>query len=129
MLKVIGYCGLNCSKCYIQTGNLGKAVENLWFEIEQANLNKYWEEIPILGDYSSFEKTLHGLTKLQCSEFCRSDGGNPECAIRICCREKNFEGCWSCSKFENCDKLMEDFLKLIQKINEIGLDNFIAMDN
>ena len=33
---------------------------------------------------------------------CQSGGGPPDCAIRICAREKGYELCSSCADLEGC---------------------------
>ena len=89
-----------------------------------------WKEIPFLGEYEPFEKSLDGLAALRCPEACRGGGGPPWCKIRKCCQKKGFDGCWECTEFETCNKLKDEdkdaFIKRIKRIKRIGIDGFIA---
>ena len=35
---------------------------------------------------------------------CRNGGGPPDCAIRICARERGYERCSSCADLEGCTR-------------------------
>jgi hypothetical protein len=76
---------------------------------------------------------LGALVKLRCRKGCKNGGGNPTCAMKLCCNRKGHEGCWECVDFENCKKM--EFLKTnhgdahiknMRKIKRKGTKEFLA---
>jgi len=127
---LIAYCSLNCAKCFGYKMTVSEVAKNLRRELRAAKLKGAWKEIPFLGEYEPFEKSLDGLAALRCPEACRGGGGPPWCKIRKCCQKKGFDGCWECTEFETCNKLKDEykdaFIKRIKRIKRIGIDGFIA---
>ena len=105
---------------------VSEAAKNLRREMRAAKLKEAWSDIPFLGEYAPFKKSLDGLAALRCTKACRGGGGNPWCKIRKCCQKKVFDGCWECADFETCDKLTQRYVKNIRKIKKIGVDAFMA---
>ncbi len=116
--KMIGYCGLNCGECFAYKQTVSEAAKALRRELRTAKLKEFWAEVPFLGEYEPFKKSLDGLTKFRCTKVCRDGGGNPWCKIRLCAQKKKYIGCWECAEFEPCNKLMERYKKEIRKINK-----------
>ncbi len=127
---LIAYCSLNCAKCFGYKMTVSEVAKNLRRELRAAKLKGAWKEIPFLGEYEPFKKSLDGLAALRCPEACRGGGGPPWCKIRKCCQKKGFDGCWECTEFETCNKLKDEdkdaFIKRIKRIKRIGIDGFIA---
>jgi len=103
--NLIAYCGLNCSECFSFKMTVSEAAKNLRRELRAAKLKNAWKEIPFLGDYEPFKKSIDGLAMLRCPKGCRGGGGNPWCKIRKCCQKKGFWSCADCTLVKSCQKL------------------------
>jgi len=123
--NLIAYCGLNCAECFGYKMTVSEAAKSLRRELRAAKLKDAWKEIPFLGEYVPFKKSLDGLAMLRCPKACRGGGGNPWCKIRKCCLKKGFDGCWQCADFEACNKLQEEYVKNIKRIKRVGVSGFI----
>ena len=123
-LSPVGYCGLDCAGCFSYTKTVSEAAKSLRRELRVARLKDAWNDVPFLGEYEPFKKTLDGLARFRCSKLCREGGGNPWYRIRKCCQKEGIEGCWQCADFETCNKLAARYLKNIRKIKEVGIDGF-----
>ena len=119
--SLVAYCGLDCTECFVYKKTVSEATKSLRREMRAAKLKEAWKDIPFLGEYESFKKTLDGLARLRCSKTCHDGGGNPWCKIRKCCQKKGFDGCWECADFETCNKLVERYIKAIRKIKKAEL--------
>jgi len=108
---------------------VSEAAKSLRRELRAAKLKDAWKDIPFLGEYEPFKKALDGLAMLRCTNACRGGGGNPWCKIRKCCQKKGFVGCWGCTDFETCNKLLERYIKNLKKIKRVGIDGFIKAKN
>lgn len=117
--NLVAYCGLYCPKCYKNT--IAEAAESLRTELENAKA----KGAGFLENISEIEENLNSLIKLRCSKFCREGGGKSSCKIKICCNNKNIEGCWKCEDFETCPNLKEQFIGNIREIKKLGIDAFI----
>jgi len=73
---------------------------------------------------------LEWLTTEDCPG-CMGGGGNPECAIRLCAKERGLAGCWECSE-DPCEKLQEidqgyaGARENRQRIRDTGLEAWLA---
>jgi len=102
---VIAYCGIDCSKCFSHKRTVSDSARKLRRELRSANQKDLWKEVPFLGDYKEFKKTLDGLAMLRCSRMCRGGGGNPWCKIRSCAKGKGYWSCFECNDVLTCAKL------------------------
>ncbi len=100
-LELATYCGLYCDACAIKNGQIRNAATAF-----QGMLNAYdypegaltaADFFPAAKYYPEFDGVLEWLTTQDCPG-CLQGGVNPECAIRICAREKGLAGCWKCSQ-------------------------------
>ena len=124
-ISLVGYCGLDCAECFVYKMTVSETAKSLRRELRAAKLKEAWSDIPFLGEYAPFKKTLDGLAMLRCTKACRGGGGNPWCKIRRCCQRKGFDGCWECADFETCNKLVERYVKNLKTIKKVGISNFI----
>ena len=124
--NIIAYCGLNCFECFVYTKTISEAAKALRREMRAARLKNDWAEIPFLGEYEPFKKTLDSLAGFRCNKVCRDGGGNPWCKIRKCVQKKGFEGCWECADFNACNKLWEKHLNNLKKMKKVGIGGFIT---
>lgn len=103
------YCGLYCGDCIPSNQKLFDFAGNLAEELDERQFDNYAElrsrKNAIFKEYGIFRKVLSALIDLRCPKSCINGGGNPNCEIRKCVREKQFKGCWECSEFEGCDLL------------------------
>jgi hypothetical protein len=136
--NLVAYCGLCCEDCPNYQGKLAKTASLLIDELKQFGLKDKaqalaeYPEFSAFAEYPAFEKLLKFMTCFQCPRgYCRAEGES-HCQIVHCCREKQYEGCWQCSEFEDCDKM--GFLKAIHKdahlknmriIKEKGIKEFL----
>jgi len=100
--------------------NLRKIISYYGFDKITAELAK-WE--PAFQHYLEFENVLNGLVKLfgECLG-CIEGGGDPNCAIRECCRQKGYAICVECAEMETCEKLQQYKAKEgLQKIKAMGV--------
>lgn len=103
--NLIGFCGIDCSQCFSYRMTVSEAAKTLRRELRSAKLKDFWVEIPFLGEYEPFKKSLDGLAMLRCLKGCRGGGGNPWCKIRKCCQKRGFWSCGECELIESCEKL------------------------
>ena len=123
--NTVAYCGLKCDECFVYTKTISEAVKSLRREMRAARLKEAWKDIPFLGEYDPFKKTLDSLAGFRCNKVCRDGGGNPWCKIRKCCQQKEVDGCWECAGLEGCDKLAERYLANVRRIKRSGIEKFV----
>jgi len=113
--RLIGYCGLYCGDCSGYKGTIANLARDLRKELERerfADLAKVLSKILFFKAFEGFPQccaVLKMLPKMRCRKACRGDGGPPLCEIRMCSRDRGFDGCWQCDTFKTCAKLA--FLK------------------
>jgi len=131
--NLAGYCGLYCGACGICQGKIRQAVENLRKIIGYYGFDKITSELakwePAFQHYKEFENVLDGLIKIfgECPG-CIAGGGDPNCLVRECCKQKNYVSCVQCTDMETCEKL-ENYSwakRELQKIKSIGIDKWVA---
>ena len=72
-------------------------------------------------DWEETAKTLRWMTKYAYCAGCEKGGGPPNCAIRLCAKEKAYELCNMCSELAECTKfdwLGERATELKQNLKE-----------
>ncbi|MDQ7778670.1 MAG: DUF3795 domain-containing protein [Planctomycetota bacterium] len=124
-VQYVSYCGLSCKRCWGLTASLSKAAQSLREAVKRVGLKEFWHEIPFLGSYEQFKKSLDGLMRLHCTKTCRKGGGNPDCKIRECVRAKKSIGCWECLGFKKCGKLHKKFVRNLNRIRKVGPARFL----
>jgi hypothetical protein len=102
--ELITFCGLFCGACDIYQKRIGNAGSELKEVLDVLEFDTFANQIPGLEEYDSFKKTLNNIIQFfgQCPT-CKHGGGNPECRIRICAKDKDLDTCADCSQFP-CDK-------------------------
>lgn len=131
--NLIGYCGLYCSACGIRQGRIKHAVENLRKVIGAYGFDKIMPELAkwetSFQHYPEFEKVMGGLVKLfgECPG-CVAGGGDPNCAIRECCKQKGYTTCAECAEMETCEKIKRygpQTLVNLRKIKTMGISRWV----
>jgi hypothetical protein len=139
--RAVAYCGLWCEGCPLFTGRAAGLARDLKAELDAMRFEKAVEamsKIPVfkaLEGYPACRGVLDVIEQMHCPATCRGGGGNPRCAIRLCCKDKGFEGCWECGGFETCGhlRILENahgtaHLVSLRTIAANGLDAFLAGD-
>jgi len=109
-------------------GKFAKAVGDLrglmaafGFDKSYSDLAK-WE--PAFKNYVEFEGVLDAIVRLFGScPGCMGGGGDPSCAIRICCRQKAYATCAECAAIDKCE-IAKGRVRLeeIKRIKDMGVD-------
>ena len=99
----IGYCGVCCDHCAMQT-RIPDMAKNLKRFIDAYG---YVEWIHNITQAFNIDDLLKGLTWFSTSHClgCLRDGGMPQCDVRACCQSKNLNNCYFCNDFPSCEKL------------------------
>jgi len=129
--NLVGYCGLYCGACGIYQGKIRQAVENLRKIIKAYGFDKYVSELakwdPAFQHYDKFEKVLDGFSKMfgECTD-CLHGGGDPNCKIRECCKQRGYRTCAECNEMEKCEHLKRypQALASLREIRAIGMDKW-----
>lgn len=131
--KYTAYCGLYCLDCIPSNKELFESLNELEILLEDIEFDKYAElkskTNETFNDYSKFLYVLEEMKKLECTALCTEGGCKEDCKIRECVKEKQYEGCWECDDFNECELL--DYLKGIhpiehnlKMIKEYGVENW-----
>lgn len=129
-LELVTYCGLYCGACDIYQKRISQSGNDLKKVLDALDFSSFSNQVPGLEDYDAFYKVLNTLITLfgQCPT-CQKGGGPPQCPIRDCCREKDYETCAECSSFP-CEKvkyIVDSYPPAkdnILQIREIGLEKW-----
>lgn len=136
--NLIGYCGIYCGDCHAFSGEISKLARELRKELREKEYDKFAKFISkypqgkALQKFEECYEALGAMMAFVCEKGCRQGGGSPQCKIRLCCQERNLEGCWQCNKFEKCKNLdvliplhKEAHLKNLRAIQKKGKEEFI----
>jgi len=102
--KYMCYCGLYCENCPIKA-KIEPASKTLYEEMKKAG---YEEVIHLIPDGDTFWSFLKDMVDSGVCISCKEGSGNPECAVRICAKEKGVEMCAFCESYP-CDEFREFF--------------------
>lgn len=124
---LVGYCGLYCGACGIYQGTIKQRVEQLRDIIKRYGFDKFMPELakwePAFKHYKEFESVLDGLVKLFGScPGCLGGGGDPDCKVRECAKQKGYTTCAECDEAFACEKLKSYLHKeALERVREIGV--------
>jgi hypothetical protein len=119
----VGYCGLYCNACRIRQGKMKEAVDNLRNAIASYGFDKIMPDLakwePGFKQYEGFKQVMEGLVKMfgYCAG-CLDNGGDPNCQVRLCARQKGYRTCTECAEAKSCQKLDP-----YRKYSELALQN------
>ena len=99
------YCGLYCENCAVMS-KVTPAAKVLYGEMKKAGFEEVINFIPG-GD--GFWPFLKEMAENGTCVSCRDGSGNPNCAVRICAKDKGVEMCALCQNYP-C-KRFDDFFK------------------
>ena len=104
--NVVSYCGVTCGTCGQGSGKAAEAAKQVLELINEIEVKDWAHRVPGGDelDWDSTEKTLEWMTENTFCEGCEKGGGSPDCAIRVCAKEKGFSLCNECDELEGCTK-------------------------
>jgi hypothetical protein len=124
-------CGLRCEECDLGNGDVAEAAMKLVTYIRSYDVAKWADQIPG-GDDIDFHRLDQNLIwiggAVRCPG-CLKGGGNPECPIRACAKERRLASCASCHELKTCTKfrwLGKTGERLKQKLAERDLDGKLS---
>jgi hypothetical protein len=132
---IFGPCGLLCEKCFaFNNGQIKYHAEKLKadlgdFDIYAKRFVSLLDE-PVFSKYPDFKELLNLLSSGNC-QGCRKQECHlfRDCKVRHCYKDKKVDYCFQCKSFP-CDhtgfddNLNQRWLKINQRIREVGLDNY-----
>lgn len=124
----IGYCGVCCSHCGMQT-RIPKMAEELNRFVAAYRYSEWIAYVTRDFEYGNFIRGLEWFVNSTC-KGCSQGGGMPNCDARNCCKEKGLKNCYFCDDSLNCQKLtyqkgtynIEDNYK---RIKQIGYEEWL----
>jgi hypothetical protein len=117
-------CGIKCGECDMGNGTVTETALNMRNFIARYDVDKWAGLVPGGKDvnFDQLNKNLIWLEESMGCPGCLRGGGNPECPIRLCSKEKGYSSCAQCSDLKTCSKfnwLGEKGDWLRNKLNEI----------
>ena len=99
-------CGILCGSCPLGSGAVAESAGQTRKHISDCQIPMWSPFVPggEAMDWAAVDRALDWMTTYARCAGCRSGGGPPDCAIRICAREKGYELCSSCADLENCGR-------------------------
>ncbi len=124
--NLVAYCGLYCGGCAVRQGKFVAAAKELQGLCQMYGVAHWAPEVaqfvPAMAGYTQFEGVLDWFTTFTCTD-CRAGGGDPNCKMRACVKERGLAGCWECADLP-CDLRRafnpEDPVGACARIREIG---------
>ncbi|MGD8506646.1 MAG: DUF3795 domain-containing protein [Candidatus Bathyarchaeota archaeon] len=133
--SLVGYCGLYCNACGIRQEKIKAAVSNLRNIIAAYGFDKIMPDLtkwePSFEHYDEFDQVMNGLVKLfgGCPG-CLQEGGDPNCKVRSCAKQKGYRTCAECSEADTCENLApyrkgyKGLAPALQNIRENGIKRY-----
>ena len=112
--KFTAFCGLYCLDCIPSKRRLFRLVGELRETLEELGFDRYAElksrRIETFSDYPRFLEVLKEIGRLECTVPCyegpcSQTGCAPDCKVRACVLDREYEGCWECDDFRGCERL------------------------
>ena len=111
---MIGYCGVCCNHCGMQT-RIPEMAEELKRLIEAYGYGEWIHNVTQDFDFDDLIKSLNWFANSGC-RGCLEAGGMPHCDVRTCCLKRELKNCYFCEDFPHCRKL--DYQKETYQITE-----------
>ena len=134
LASLVGYCGLYCNACGIRQGKIKTAVNNLRDIIAVYGFDKMMPELakwePSFKHYDEFNQVMDSLiTMFGGCPCCLQGGGDPNCKVRSCTKQKGYRTCAECNETETCEKLAPyregyGLTPALQSIKQNGIEGY-----
>ena len=132
--SLVGYCGLYCNACRIRQEKIKNAVNNLHDVIAYYGFDKIMSELakwePSFKHYTEFNQVMDGLVKMfgGCPG-CIQGGGDPNCKVRSCVKQKGYRTCAECGEAGTCENLAPyregyGLTPVLQNIRQNGIERY-----
>ncbi|UCE43686.1 MAG: DUF3795 domain-containing protein [Candidatus Bathyarchaeota archaeon] len=133
--NLVSYCGLYCNACGIRQERIKTAVNNLRNIVAHYGFDKAMPELvkwePSFKHYNEFDDVMNGLITLfgDCPG-CLQGGGDPNCKVRSCAKQKGYRTCAECNEAERCEPLApyrkgyKGLAPALQCIRENGIESY-----
>jgi len=118
-----GPCGIICASCPLGTGTVADCASQTKKHIVDCKIPMWSPFFPggEIIDWTVVDLGLEWMEKNARCAGCRNGGGPPDCAIRICSRDRGYDLCSSCPDLDACTKFepyKEHGLALKEILNE-----------
>jgi hypothetical protein len=103
-------CGIRCGECDLGNGSVAETASKLMKYIQRYEIPSWANALPGGNDvdFKRLDQDLVWVGGSMRCPGCLQGGGDPDCPIRSCSREKGFTSCAQCSDLKTCTKF--DFL-------------------
>lgn len=101
-----GPCGILCGSCPLGSGAVAESAGLTRKHITDCQIPMWSPFVPggEAIDWATVDRALDWMTTYARCAGCRNGGGPPDCAIRICARERGYELCSYCPDLEGCTR-------------------------
>lgn len=128
--QYICYCGLYCENS-VAKAKIQPCSQAYYDEMTKS---RFEEIIHVVPGGDNFWTVLKNLVENGVCRSCREGGGNPDCAIRICAKEKGIEMCASCDSYPcaHFDYFFKNYPNLIADnalLKEKGMDAWAKLQD
>lgn len=125
---VVGYCGVCCNHCGMQT-RIPEMATKLKRFIEAYGYGEWIHSITQDFDFNNLMKGLNWFANSS-RPNCLKGGGMPHCDVRACCLKRKLKNCYFCEEFSRCEKLnyqKETYHveKHYERIKQAGYENWL----
>ena len=102
----MGPCGIICQGCDLGSGSVAETAIKLKDYIQSVGVPQWAPALPGGADidFKRFNKNLEWLSVNTRCVGCEQGGGPPDCAVRLCSRERGHTLCSDCQDLDLCDK-------------------------
>ncbi|MFB0543329.1 MAG: DUF3795 domain-containing protein [Candidatus Bathyarchaeia archaeon] len=102
----MGPCGITCVTCKGGNGIIAGAAKKLQGLLQESGIPSIAPTLPGGSeiDFDNLERALTWVQTYTLCPGCEQGGGPPDCAIRICSKERGYVLCSECPDLEGCDK-------------------------
>lgn len=111
-------CGITCGTCVLGDGTIVDAAEKMITYINGYGIKDWAPTTPGGSEinWDETQKTMKWLTQNAHCIGCEMGGGPPDCAIRLCSKEKGYTLCNMCEELETCTKFewLGDYSKVLK---------------
>jgi hypothetical protein len=99
-------CGIRCGDCEMGKGCVAEAAINLKGYLKRYDVPSWAHMLPGGSDvnFKLLDENLVWVSNMMRCSGCLNGGGDPNCPIRLCSREKGLSSCGQCGDLQGCGK-------------------------
>lgn len=119
----MGPCGIACATCNLGNGTVAETAAKLKQHLQVYGVSAWAPQVPGGSDvdFDQLDKSLDWVQTYTKCFGCEQGGGPPDCAIKVCSKERGYDICSNCPDLEGCakfDRLGDNALQLKDKLKE-----------